>query len=233
MASDGVLLSRIVGGPATCRSALTRALTTLLQASDFARLSERSVWDFATELSELENFGIERSAIRWLLLEEIVEMAVEESTGERPGLEVASAAASKRSFRPAANLCESDGACFVLTDIGERLARELFSVLSEYSCMRPLPQSMTANTNGWQISKPTWFAAIRELRAGATLLKRRRMKAPTQETALCAFEKEGWRRRIDDPLPPRPYVESKHQLWSTIQSLNRGHAESVLHFRAD
>jgi hypothetical protein len=83
------------------------------------------------------------------------------------------------------------------------------------------------------VSKPTWIAALRELRAGQTLLKKFRSQARTQEVVLAAFEEEGWPRRIDDPIAPRPFVECKHRLRSTIQSLNRFHEEPLLRFRAD
>lgn len=232
MHSDGSLLSQVVDGPASCRGAIAQALDSLLHAADFARLADRPLWDFATELSELQHLSLNRSAIRWLVLEGLAEMAIEEPLNSLDTA-VAESPSSSRTFRPVQTMAETNGLCFVLTENGVRLARELASVLPEHSGVRVSSRSPGEDSSPQLVSKPTWIAAIRELRVEQTLVKRFRSQAPTQEVVLAAFEEEGWPRRIDDPLAPRPFVDSKHRLRSTIQALNRSHDVKLIRFRAD
>lgn len=232
MHSDGLLLSRVIGGPASCRGAITKALATLLHAADFAQFSGRPLWDFAVELSELHRLSLDTAAIRWLLLEGLVEMAIEERV-DLSHSEIVQPIPGHRTFRPIHTMAETDGLCFVLTEIGIRLAREIISVLPEYSCDVFSSGTSGEKPNLEAAQKPTWIAAVRELRVGQTLLKLFRSKAPTQEIVLAAFEEDGWPRRIDDPLAPKPLTESKHRLRATIQSLNRYHEKPMIHFRAD
>lgn len=232
MLSDGSLLSLVIGSPASCRGAITKALASLLHAADFARLSDRPLWDFATELSELQNLSLNGSVIRWLVLEGLAEMAIEEPLKSSDSA-VAESPSRSRTFRPAQTMTETNGLCFVLTENGVRLARELANALPKFSDDRMSSQLPGEDLSPQFVSKPTWIAALRELRAGQTLLKKFRSQAPTQEVVLAAFEEEGWPRRIDDPIAPRPFVECKHRLRSTIQSLNRSHEEPLLRFRAD
>ena len=232
MPSDGLLLSRIVGGPASCRGAIAKSLATLLHAADFAQFSGRSLWDFAVELSELHRLSLDTAAIRWLVLEGLVEMAIEEPVGLSDS-EVVQTLPRRRTYRPTHTMVETDGLCFVLTEIGIRLARELTGVLPEYSRDVVSPGTPGEKSNLEAAPKPTWIAAVRELRAGQTLVKRFRLKAPAQEVVLAAFEEDGWPQRIDDPLAPQPFSESKRRLRSTIQSLNRFQEEPMIRFRAD
>ena len=127
----------------------------------------------------------------------------------------------RRTYRPTHTIVETDGLCFVLTDIGIRLARELTGVLPEYSRDVVSLGTPGEKSNLEAAPTPTWIAAVRELRAGQTLVKRFRLKAPAQEVVLAAFEEDGWPQRIDDPLAPQPFSESKRRLRSTVQSLNR------------
>jgi hypothetical protein len=232
MHSDGLLLSRVIGGPVSCRGAIAKALTTLLHAADFAQFSGRSLWDFAVELSELHRLSLDTAAIRWLVLEGLVEMAIEKPVGLSDS-EVVQTLPRRRTYRPTHTMVEVDGLCFVLTDIGIRLARELTSVLPEYSRDVVSLGTPGEKSNLEAAPKPTWIAAVRELRAGQTLVKRFRLKAPAQESVLAAFEEDGWPQRIDDPLAPQPFSESKRRLRSTIQSLNRFQEEPMIRFRAD
>ena len=171
MLSDGSLLSLVIGSPASCRGAITKALASLLQAADFARLSDRPLWDFATELSELQNLSLNGSAIRWLVLEGLAEMAIEEPLKSSDSA-VAESPSRSRTFRPAQTMAETTGLCFVLTENGVRLARELANVLPGYSDDRMSSQLPGEDLSPQFVSKPTWFAALRELRAGQTLLKK-------------------------------------------------------------
>lgn len=232
MHSDGALLSMIVGGPASCRAAISRALATLLHAAEFAQLAGRPLWDFATELSELHRLSLDSAAIRWLVLERLVEMGIEEPS-EFSDSAVVQTLSRPRSFRQTQTMNETEGLCFVLTDNGLRMARELASVLPDYSGHMGSLGPSNKNQMSEAILKPTWIESVRELRAGQVLLKRFRSKAPAQEVVLAAFEEEGWPQRIDDPLAPQPFSESKRRLRSTIQSLNRHQEDPMIRFRAD
>ena len=83
------------------------------------------------------------------------------------------------------------------------------------------------------ISGPHWDAETRELRINGHLVKRFKWKAANQETVLAAFEEEGWRRRIDDPLPPVPDQLSTRHLSEAIKQLNRSQKNSLIRFRGD
>ena len=78
-----------------------------------------------------------------------------------------------------------------------------------------------------------WDAEGRELRIGGRLVKRFKWPATNQETVLAAFEEEGWRRRIDDPLPPVPDQLSTRRLSETIKQLNRHQKNALIRFRGD
>ncbi|MCH8047158.1 MAG: hypothetical protein IID44_25940 [Planctomycetes bacterium] len=77
------------------------------------------------------------------------------------------------------------------------------------------------------IPGPHWDAETRELRIGGRLVKRFKWPATNQETLLAAFEEEGWRLRIDDPLPPVPGLLSTTRLSDAIKRLN-GHQKNAL-----
>ena len=77
------------------------------------------------------------------------------------------------------------------------------------------------------ISGPHWDAEGRELWIGGRLVKRFKWPATNQETALAAFEDDGWCRRIDDPLPPVPGLLSTTRLSDAIKRLN-GHQKNAL-----
>ena len=83
------------------------------------------------------------------------------------------------------------------------------------------------NRRAVQSPTPHWDAEARELRIGGRLVKRFKWKAANQETLLAAFEEEGWRRRIDDPLPPVPGLLSTTRLSDAIKRLN-GHQKNAL-----
>jgi hypothetical protein len=80
---------------------------------------------------------------------------------------------------------------------------------------------------------PLWKPDLRELHYEAQLVKRFKVPAPNQERLLAAFQEEGWRARIDDPLPPQPGQDTKRRLHDTIKSLNRHQVCCLLRFRGD
>jgi hypothetical protein len=57
--------------------------------------------------------------------------------------------------------------------------------------------------------------------------------APCQMRILEEFQREGWRLRIDDPLPPTPRGNAKQRLHNAINALNRARLIRAIHFRLD
>jgi hypothetical protein len=68
---------------------------------------------------------------------------------------------------------------------------------------------------------------------GGQTVKQFRRQAVNQELVLSAFEDEGWPPWILDPLAPHQAQVIKRRLGETIKSLNRGHANSLIHFQGD
>ena len=83
------------------------------------------------------------------------------------------------------------------------------------------------------MNRPIWDAERRELRVDGALVKRFRQPAPNQETILSVFEELGWPARIDDPLPPKPEIDAKTRLLTTLKSLNRHQHRPLIRFRGD
>jgi hypothetical protein len=81
--------------------------------------------------------------------------------------------------------------------------------------------------------RPRWDAGLRELWLGEVLVKRYRHDAVVQRCILDAFQKHGWRGRIEDPLPVVRGRNRKMRLHDAIQSLNRGQARRRIWFRGD
>jgi hypothetical protein len=84
-----------------------------------------------------------------------------------------------------------------------------------------------------QNSTPKWDCCRHEFRVGGVLVKAFRVPSPNQETILAAFEEEGWPPRVDDPLPPRPDLDSKRRLHDTVKSLNRNQKTRLIRFTGD
>ena len=69
---------------------------------------------------------------------------------------------------------------------------------------------------------------------GPILVKHFRKLAPNQMRLLDAFQDNGWRSRIGDPLPAQNSDEDlKQRLRDTVKDLNRSLGEPVVRFRGD
>jgi len=68
----------------------------------------------------------------------------------------------------------------------------------------------------------------RELWFRGQLVKRLSQPADVQHLIFQAFQEQGWKRVIDDPLPPVAGKDPKEHLPQAITNLNR--AQQVLHF---
>lgn len=204
---------------------MERGLISLLEARDYARDLQTSIWDFAVELATLRELQLTKSDLRWMLGRNLVEQAIE----------VTLMGDAERSFRQPMRPLFSKRACFVLTPAGAAMARELRgetdtrSALVMRSSVAPSwPAALAA-----QALVPKWDRDRQELKVGTILVKRFRVPAANQEAILAAFEEESWPARIDDPLPPHHEQSPKRRLQETIKSLNRNQKQGLIRFLGD
>src|SRR5437870_2774956 len=174
----------------------------LLKAFVYAESLGRSVWDFAVEIDALQEAGLMRPDLRWLLCQGYVEHAVETTAPGR----------STRCFGAMGGLNFTRKDCFALTAEGARLVQAVYAPPS-------VPQGAAQNwsqlpvlQNLTQPLVPRWDSTCRELLFGGHVVKRFRQPALSQETILAAFEEEAWPPRMDDPLPPQHQLEPKRRL---------------------
>jgi hypothetical protein len=81
---------------------------------------------------------------------------------------------------------------------------------------------------------PHWDIELRKLWVGDILIKVFRHPAPMAELILTAFQEDGWRERIDDPLTPlcNGNTES-NRLRNQVQALNRRMDRKLIQFYLD
>jgi hypothetical protein len=190
-------------------------LALLHQACDLAAAAARDVWDFAVEIDQLRSADLTNAALRWLITQGHVEHR-REVTGRR---------SRHRRFCPSANLALDATSCFVLTERGCRLAT-------------PCP---AANGHGEPPRNgaadgppvPHWDEERRQLLYDGLLVKEFRGRPGNQELMLTVFEEDGWPPRIDDPLPPSPFIDPPTRVRDTIRRLNRDQKHALLRFQAD
>lgn len=194
-------------------SAQKSALVALLRAFDYSKIASTAAWQYAEEIGTMYRFTLTNADLRWLMQERLIAHAEE----------VPSAAGS-RQFRSTEVVSFSGRSCFVLTELGERLARQI--------TLDPEATRFAVESGSAHIM-PSWNADLRELRLGAKLVKRFRRPAPNQELILSAFEEEHWPVRIDDPLPQQPGRDAPQCLHDTINHLNRAQANPLIHFAGD
>lgn len=197
------------------------ALALLLRVDEDGRAFQRPLWEFAVEITVLDQLGLAREDLRRLLGNGLVEQRLETS---RP-------AAAKRSFRPVANLMFGDRACFVLTDTGRAWSRQSCpgaggSLVLVPSSGTPAPVAVAAPT-------PIWNSVRRELILTGLLVKRFTQPAPHQEVVLGALQEEDWPARIDDPIPGRSGPQARKRLQDTLARLNQHQVNRLLRFRGD
>jgi hypothetical protein len=98
--------------------------------------------------------------------------------------------------------------------------------------MRFRSRDSIPDTDGFPAA-PRWDADTRTLYYGGRVVKRLKHLAPNQEPILAAFEEEGWRRRIDDPIPGRPGADRHQRLRDALRALNEKQDYPVLRFEGD
>lgn len=192
---------------------LESVLVELLEALRYADDTNSNAWDFAVSMGRLVNLGATESDLRWLVLKGLVDH----------GKEVTIEGDDGREFRPTGNLTFSSRTCFVLNDRG---------IITAMQCRREsLPVLSESETE--TVAVPHWNGVLRQLQLDGKIVKSFKWPAINQETVLCAFQEEGWPRRIDDPLPPHPEQNPKRRLADTIKCLNRKQYVTLIHFRGD
>jgi hypothetical protein len=206
------------------------SLLLLLQSHAYAQDLGEDLWEFAVEWCELQRLGLASSDGRWLVRKGLVACACETTTARD----------ERRKFTPAARPPFSSGTCFVLTDEGLRVARRIARgrpVLIGQPLLpdNPVPRSVPARPErrARHVDGPRWDRDRRELRVDGHIVKKYRVPAPNQEIILAVFEEESWPPRVDDPLPPKPGVDSQRRLHDTINSLNRSQKHRLMRFFAD
>jgi hypothetical protein len=195
----------------------------LLEAHQYGRQLGRSLWDFAVEISTLQQAGLTVSTLRWLVCKGFVEHGRETTMYDDPA----------RSFRRSTGLRFGKTTCFVLTETGREFV--LQKLAGAGWCDGDRMRAGQAAHNGplAPVEKPQWDAQRQELRVGSVVVKQFKVRALNQEMVLAAFEEEGWPPRIDDPLPPHPELDAKRRLHDTITSLNRNQRRRSLRFLGD
>jgi hypothetical protein len=216
------------GEPALRRRAdvhphLHEALGLLLQAHDYAVDLGQDFWDLAVELAVLRAARLTNSDLRWLAAKGYVDHGIETTTAED----------CSRRFRHAPLLTLTDATCFVLTQSGVSVARDINTADDINAAAKPEVSICNIVAPEEILGRPRWDHQRRQLCIGAQLVKEFKLPSPNQETVLMAFEEEAWPPRIDDPLPPVAHLDPRRRLHDTIKALNRKQKRYLIRFRGD
>jgi hypothetical protein len=196
-------------------TAIREGMLHLLEALELAHDAQSSAWEFALEIPSFQQIGIHSSQLRWLIRKAYIEHA----------RETTACGMDARSFEHTAALSFTSASCFVLTSLGEELAR---SLRGDVCVPAPVPVERKDSSD-----KPTWDSDLRELRFQGRIVKRYKVPSPNQQVLLAAFDEEDWPCRVDDPLMPHPEIDPKRRLHDTIKSLNRHQVIPLLRFYGD
>jgi hypothetical protein len=198
-------------------------LRRLLEAFNSAQQYKEDAWLFAVQLGEFQAEHISATVLRALVVEGLVRHG-EDRTTRRSG---------PRVVVPLSHLKVSEDSCFILTESGVAIAREVIvqgkavlqGGLEPTSVEGPksiLPSFVICQEDGH-----------RELRVGDHVVKRFRRAAPNQEMILARFEKENWQHRIQSPFGLTPGKNPKRRVHYSVDRLNRGQIERLLRFHGD
>jgi hypothetical protein len=201
-------------------STIQHALALLLQAFEAAAQTRSSIWEFALELDRLRAVGATDTDLRWLAQRKLVDH----------GIETTRLADEKRSFKKTRNLTLGPKTYFVLTAQGASFARARglrWDAVSPHGGQATMP----AGQPHQEIL--LWSGDIGELWFLGLPVKRIRRPAPNQRLLFQAFQEMNWARCIDDPLPKIPGVNRKRRLAHTIEALNAGQVNHLIHFYGD
>ena len=142
------------------------ALEQLARAATYAVDADRSPWDFAVEIESLTDVGLTTSDLRWLVSKGYLEHAYE-ITGDGD---------AQRRFQPCRHLAFGKRTCFVLTDLGTRLAAPQGLGVAR-TCPDALPAAAgTPSSPGKSAGcLPSWDNQRRILRVGGRIVKQYRV----------------------------------------------------------
>ena len=204
------------------------ALNALAESHALACNAACSIWDFAVELSELNQLRVSRNALRWLLNRQLASHAYETTPRN----------AAQRTFFATSAVSIRRRSCFVITQEGHSLLLKAESsargagvpVLTQGAS--PFRHRRMRKGSG-QWTMPQYDATRAELIVDGEVVKRFRRVARNQQTVLQAFEELQWTARIDDPLPPSGEVSVRRRLSETIRALNSHQLTSVVRFQGD
>jgi hypothetical protein len=199
------------------------AIELLRTAWRYACDTNRDVWDFAVEASELQGMGLTATDFRWLTCKGFV----------RHGCELTSNGSASRTFRECRGLNYEPTSCFVLTESGLAFANSVLDPpqsLCDLFNGRPELADTSGNPGD---SRPCWDCDNRELRFRGQLVKQFKVPSPNQEIVIMSFQEEGWPTCIDDPLPHQAGRDPKQRLHDTIRSLNRNQKNDLLRFKGN
>ena len=87
-------------------------------------------------------------------------------------------------------------------------------------------------SNSHKRRRPRWNRKTGELSLDGILVKRIEQPAANLRTILDAFEEDGWPPVVDDPLPPRPGLDSHQRLRDAIRRLNLCQINRLLWFHS-
>lgn len=203
----------------------------LSRALKFSMDCDRSRWDFAVQILDLDHDGVSHETLRWMLGKGLIDHAIE--SGDARGI--------GRVFESPGAFAFNSRSCFVLTSRGlefESSEPAAASFLpaedgngsgSSEAAGRPKADFQKVR----EIIVPQWDPDRHELWLAGNLVKRYRVRAVNQECLLAAFEEDGWPSRIDDPLPPILEADSKRRLSDAIKGLNRRQVNSLIRFSGD
>ncbi len=210
-----------------------RGLFLLRQAHDYAVELKRSSWDFAVEISSLQEAGLTNSDLRWLVCKGYALF----------GQEVTTVESTEREYQRGGPTTYSDRTCFVLSETGVRLARSLSKDTPSSThgqgdgrLLLSVAQDAPPSSNGGEPDPslaPRWDRDRHEFSVGGRLVKVFKLPSPNQEAVLMAFEEEDWPARIDDPLRRDPNIDPKRRLHDTIKGLNRNQKRHLIRFIGD
>lgn len=202
-------------------STLRRALQLLSEARTASVQNGQLHWQFAVELSAMVHVGATCNLLRELILKGHIEHRVE----------ITQLGSLLRQFAIVSNLALPDGTCFIITDQGFELSRQLHFRNGHAASHEQLSSLDSADCVA--LLTPHWHSTRRELTLGERLVKRFKVPAPVQELLLAAFEEEGWPDQITDPLPRCGNQEPKRRLHEAIKGLNRRQRDSSIRFYGD
>jgi hypothetical protein len=202
------------------RPEFVSAVGELLKAQECAADARCDIWDFAVEIATLQKIGLTDTDLRWLVSKAYVLHRLDATETDDQG----------RRFRTTNRLKFQQQSCFVLTNLGVSFVSRLLNSKVDRSSKLAL---VFESTPSQVPPKPFWDGLRRQLRVTDHIVKHFRWPAPNQERVLAAFQEDGWKSRIDDPLTPADGQQPKQRLHDTIKCLNRCQKVPLIQFYGD